>query len=199
MLLQDYTANLDDEGKRQLRVVRQATAKMSRLIDDILDFSRTGRLPMNVASVDMVEQVQGLIDEAQTRLGDRHVRFELGTLPTARADASMIRRVWFNLIDNAIKFTAPKSNAVITIGGRPTEKEIIYSVVDNGIGFDRQYVGMLFGVGHRLVGVEFEGCGVGLAIVKRIAERHNGRVWADGIPNEGATFYFALPVHRRDG
>jgi chemotaxis family two-component system sensor kinase Cph1 len=106
--------------------------------------------------------------------------------------------VWFNLIDNAVKFTEPKANAVITIGGKQTEKEIIYSVVDNGIGFDRQFIGMLFGVGHRLVGVEYEGCGVGLAIVKRIVARHNGRVWADGILNEGATFYFALPVQQVD-
>jgi light-regulated signal transduction histidine kinase (bacteriophytochrome) len=171
---------------------------MSRLIDDILDFSRTGRLPMNVTNVDMAAQVQEVINEAQAHGADRRIRFEIGVLPNAQADASMIRRVWFNLIDNAIKFTAPKPNVVITIGGRRTEKEIIYSVVDNGIGFDRQFVGMLFGVGHRLVGVEYEGCGVGLAIVKRIVARHNGRVWADGIPNEGATFYFALPAERAD-
>jgi signal transduction histidine kinase len=196
ILIQDYTEKLDAEGRRRLSVVRQATAKMSRLIDDILDFSRTGRLPMNVTAVDMTAQVQGLIEEAQTHATDRRLRFEIGDLPTVRADASMIRRVWFNLIDNAIKFTATKPHAVITIGATQAEDEIVYSVVDNGIGFDRQYLGMLFGVGHRLVGVEFEGCGVGLAIVKRIVARHNGRVWADGIPNEGATFYFALPTQR---
>jgi signal transduction histidine kinase len=196
ILIQDYTEKLDAEGRRRLSVVRQATAKMSRLIDDILDFSRTGRLPMNVTAVDMTAQVQGLIEEAQTHATDRQLRFEIGDLPTVRADASMIRRVWFNLIDNAIKFTATKPHAVITIGATQAEDEIVYSVVDNGIGFDRQYLGMLFGVGHRLVGVEFEGCGVGLAIVKRIVARHNGRVWADGRPNEGATFYFALPTQR---
>ena len=196
ILIQDYTEKLDAEGRRRLSVVRQATAKIDRLIDDILDFSRTGRLPMNVTAVDMTAQVQGLIEEAQTHATDRQLRFEIGDLPTVRADASMIRRVWFNLIDNAIKFTATKPHAVITIGATQAEDEIVYSVVDNGIGFDRQYLGMLFGVGHRLVGVEFEGCGVGLAIVKRIVARHNGRVWADGIPNEGATFYFALPTQR---
>jgi signal transduction histidine kinase len=194
ILIQDYTEKLDVEGRRLLSVVRQATGKMSRLIDDILDFSRTGRLPMNVTTVDMVAQVQDLIEEAQAHATDRHLRFEIGDLPTVRGDASMIRRVWFNLIDNAIKFTTKKPNAVITRGATQAEDEIVYSVVDNGIGFDRQYIGMLFGVGHRLVGVDFEGCGVGLAIVKRIVARHNGRVWADGIPNEGATFYFALPA-----
>jgi signal transduction histidine kinase len=196
ILFKDYTAKLDVEGRRLLSVVRQATGKMSRLIDDILDFSRTGRLPMNVTAVDMAAQVQGVIEEAETHVTDRRLRFELGDLPTVRADASMIRRVWFNLIDNAIKFTETKPNAVITIGATQAEGETVYSVVDNGIGFDRQYLGMLFGVGHRLVGVEFEGCGVGLAIVKRIVARHGGRVWADGIPNEGATFYFALPAQR---
>ena len=196
ILIQDYTEKLDVEGKRLLSVVRQATAKMSWLIDDILDFSRTGRLPMNVTTVDMTAQVRGLIEEAETHVTNRQLRFDLGDLPTIRADASMIRRVWFNLIDNAIKFTATKPNAVITIGATQAEDETVYSVVDNGIGFDRQYLGMLFGVGHRLVGVEYEGCGVGLAIVKRIVARHNGRVWADGIPNEGATFYFALPAQR---
>jgi signal transduction histidine kinase len=193
ILIKDYTEKLDAEGRRLLSVVRQATGKMSRLIDDILDFSRTGRLPMNLTTVDMAAQVEGLIEEAQTHVTDRRLRFELGDIPTVRADASMIRRVWFNLIDNAVKFSASKPNAVITIGATQAEGEIVYSVVDNGIGFDRQYLGMLFGVGHRLVGVEYEGCGVGLAIVKRIVARHNGRVWADGIPNEGATFYFALP------
>ncbi len=169
---------------------------MSRLIDDILDFSRTGRLPMNATTLDMTALVQDAIENAKAHLEDRQVRFELGALPPVRADAAMIGRVWFNLIDNAIKFTATKPNAVITIGGSLAEGETVYSVVDNGIGFDRQYVGMLFGVGHRLVGVEFEGCGAGLAIVKRIVARHNGRVWADGIPNEGATFYFALPARQ---
>jgi signal transduction histidine kinase len=199
ILITDYKEKLDVEGRRLLSVVRLATAKMSRLIDDILDFSRTGRLPMNVTAVDMAAQVQGVIEDAKAHVTDRQLRFELGELPTIRADASMIRRVWFNLIDNAIKFTETKPNAVITIGATQAEDEIVYSVVDNGIGFDRQYLGMLFGVGHRLVGVEFEGCGVGLAIVKRIVTRHNGRVWADGIPNEGATFYFALPAQRVGG
>ena len=199
VLLQDYPDKLDSEGKRLLGVVRQATNKMGRLIDDILDFSRTGRLPMNMANVDMTAQVRDLVDVAKENLGDRRVRFEIGTLPNAQADATMIRRVWFNLIDNAVKFTEPKSNATITIGGQLTEnREAIYSVIDNGIGFDRQFLGMLFGVGHRLVGVEFEGCGAGLAIVKRIVARHNGRVWADGIPNEGASFYFSLPVLQLD-
>ena len=133
VLLQDYPDKLDAEGKRLLGVVRQATNKMGRLIDDILDFSRTGRLPMNLANVDMVAQVRGLIDEAKAHLGDRRVRFEIGAVPNAPADAAMIRRVWFNLIDNAVKFTEPKANAVITIGGKQTEKENIYSVVETAL------------------------------------------------------------------
>lgn len=194
ILLEDYQERLDDEGRRLLNVVRDNTRKMGQLIDDILSFSRMGRQEMALSEVDMGALARSVFDELKAAAG-HPFEVKSGALPPALADPAMMRRVWTNLIDNAIKFTRPRAAAVIELGGALDGREIVYYVKDNGVGFDMQYVDKLFGVFQRLHGVgEFEGTGIGLAIVKRIVARHGGRVWAEGRVNEGATFYFALPA-----
>jgi PAS domain S-box-containing protein len=194
ILLEDYSATLDAEGQRVLNVVRDSTVKMARLIDDILAFSRAGRGEMILTRIDMDELVHVVLGELEPVLAGRKLTFDIKPLASAQGDTAMIQRVWTNLIDNAVKFTAPKPDAVIEIGSTAGQEETIYYVKDNGAGFDMQYANKLFGVFQRLHGGEFAGTGIGLAIVKRIVARHGGRVWAEGKVNEGATFYFTLPV-----
>jgi len=197
ILLEDYAPNLDSEGQRLLEVVRESTVTMNRMIDDILAFSRASRTGMKTESVDMEALAGAAIKNIEAVTTGRKVSFEIGALPRAYGDASMFERVWANLIDNAVKFSAPKPDAKIEIGATSGDGETVYFVRDNGVGFDMQYVDKLFGVFQRLHGAEFPGNGVGLAIVKRIVARHGGRVWAEGKPNEGATFYFALPAKEK--
>ena len=195
ILLEDYGQKLDDEGKRLLGVVRDGTVKMSRLIDDILAFSRAGRTGVNRESVDMEALVRSILaEQLAPALAGRKLAIDIGKLPAAHGDRAMLERVWSNLLDNAIKFTAPKPDARIAIGAGAGEGETVYSVRDNGVGFDMKYADKLFGVFHRLHGAEFPGTGIGLAIVKRIVGRHGGRVWAESQPGAGASFYFALPA-----
>jgi PAS domain S-box-containing protein len=194
ILLEDYSGKLDAEGQRVLNVVRDNAVKMARLIDDILAFSRAGRSEIAAAPIDMDGTVRAVVEELEPAAAGRKLTFDIKPLAPARGDAAMVQRVWTNLIDNAIKFTAPRPDAVIEIGSTAGEKETTYYVKDNGAGFDMQYAGKLFGVFQRLHGSEFAGTGIGLAIVKRIVARHGGRVWAEGKVNEGATFYFTLPV-----
>ena len=197
MLLEDYATHLDPEGQRLLNVVRESAAKMGRMIDNILAFSRASRAELEPKSVDMVALVGAAIRNINASTPGRKARFEIGALPHAYGDAAMLERVWANLIDNAIKFSAPKPDAKIEIGATSGAGETVYFVRDNGVGFDMCNVDALFGLFQRLHGTDFSGTGVGLAIVKRIVARHGGRVWAEGKPNEGATFYFALPTEKR--
>jgi PAS domain S-box-containing protein len=192
-LLEDYGDKLDADGARLLNVVHDNTAKMGRLIDDILSFSRVGRAELTEGVVDMAASVQSVLTDLEPTLRNRTVRFRVGALPSAQGDATMMQRVWANLIENAVKYSGKKPEADIEIGAEAQDKETIYYVKDNGAGFDMQYADKLFGVFQRLHTSEFNGTGIGLAIVKRIVTRHSGRVWAEGRPNEGAAFYFALP------
>ncbi len=198
ILLEDYAGALDAEGQRVLNVVRDGAVKMGRMIDDILALSRVGRTEMAIAPMDMESLARVTIDDLDITIAGRKVRFKVGALPQGWGDMPMIQRVWLNLIDNALKYTAPKPEASIEIGATAGEGETVYFVRDNGVGFDMQYVDKLFGVFQRLHGAEFAGTGIGLAIIKRIVSRHGGRVWAEGKPNEGATFYFALPTKEKD-
>lgn len=194
ILVEDYGDKLDDEGKRIIGVVHDGTVKMSRLIDDILAFSHASRQQMTPVAVDMETSARSALDELRPVTAGRNLKIDIKPLPQARGDAAMLQRVWTGLLDNSIKFTAPKPEAVIEIGGKVEAGEAIYWVKDNGIGFDMQYAGKLFGVFQRLHGPdEYPGTGIGLAIVKQIVTRHGGRVWAEGRPGEGASFYFALP------
>jgi len=195
ILLEDYADKLDPEGRRVLNVVRDSTVKMGRLIDDILAFSRAACVNMNPEPVDMAALVrQTLADELAPAIAGRALPIDIGALPAAHGDRAMLRRVWMNLLDNAIKFAAPKPDARIEVGATAGDGETVYYVRDTGVGFEMQYAGKLFGVFQRLHGAEFPGTGIGLAIVKRIVERHGGRVWAEGKPGHGATFYFTLPT-----
>ncbi|UTD28121.1 PAS domain S-box protein [Bradyrhizobium sp. WD16] len=193
ILLQEYSSKLDAEGRRVLNVVRDSTTKIAELIDDILAFSAIGRNELIAAPIDMDGLVHQLLGEFEPAVSGRKLTFDIKPLAPAQGDPTMIRRVWTNLIDNAVKFTAPKPDAVIEIGSTAGEKETVYYVKDNGVGFDMQYVRKLFDPFMRLHGTEFSGTGIGLAIVRRIVARHGGRVRAEGKVNEGATVYFSLP------
>jgi signal transduction histidine kinase len=192
--IEEYASKLDEEGRRLLDVIVANTDKMSRLIDDLLDFSRMSRQQMAFATVDLADIADAVCFELKSAEKGRRIEFKIGTLPTARGDRNLLRQVLFNLLSNAVKFTCPKPEARIKIDGRAGQGENVYSIQDNGVGFDMEYVHKLFGVFQRLHGSnEFEGTGVGLAIVQRIIQRHGGRVWAESGKGGGATFYFTLP------
>jgi PAS domain S-box-containing protein len=194
-VLEDYFDKLDDEGKRFLNIIRSNIQKMGQLIDDLLVFSRLGRQEISPSDIKMAELAKGVFEEIKPPANERNVQFNMKTLPLAEGDRSMMKQVFANLLSNAIKFTRSREMAIIEIGGTNDGAENVYYVKDNGVGFDMQYVGKLFGVFQRLHSTEeFEGTGVGLAIVQRIIHRHGGRVWAKGKVGEGATFYFTLPV-----
>ena len=195
ILLEDYTDKLDDEGKRLLNVVRDNTIRMEQLIDDILKFSRTGRMEMALAEIDMERLAREVFAELQPSVDSSKLQVEIERLPAARGDSAMMRQVFVNLLSNALKFSRNKEPARIKVGGSIEGDEAVYYVKDNGAGFDMRSADKLFGVFQRLHTVtEFEGTGIGLAIVKRIITRHGGRVWAEGKVDEGATIYFALPT-----
>ena len=195
IVLDDLGERLGSEGQRLLGVMQSSTEEMSELLDGILAFLRLGWQPMTIAPVDMQQQVRTAIEHLQSKTAGRTIRFAIGELPGALADASMVQRIWLNLLDNAVKFTASRGEATIEVGAQIGSDQTIYFVKDNGAGFDMQYVAKLFGVFQRLHDTaQFPGTGIGLAIVNRIVARHGGRVWAEGKPDEGATFYFSLPV-----
>lgn len=199
LVVEGYSDRLDEKGRRLLGVVCENVKKMGNLIDDLLAFSRLGQKEINVSDINMDALAKEVFQELKTPLINRKIEFIIKLMPSSRCDSSMIRQVWVNLLSNAIKFSKDKELAVIEVGGRVDGNENIYYVKDNGAGFDMRYVNKLFGVFQRLHDVEeFEGTGVGLALVQRIVCRHGGRAWAEGKINEGATFYFALPVHRKD-
>ena len=195
ILLDDYAGKLGGEGRRLLCIVCDSAAAMSRLIDGILCFSRAGRLEMKLEPVDMVALVSDVLaTELASATTGRVLAIDIGALPEARGDSAMLRHVWLNLLDNAIKFTAPKPHARIEIGATAGSSETVYFVRDSGVGFAMRHADKLFGAFQRLHGREFDGTGIGLAIVKRIVVRHGGRVWAEGEVGKGATFFFALPT-----
>jgi PAS domain S-box-containing protein len=193
ILADDYASHLNTEGKRICSVVRENTGKMSRLIDDLLAFSRLGRAEMSLSPIEMGTMANSIFHELTTPESRARIDFQVGTLPPAIADPTLMRQVWMNLLSNAIKFSSKRQRAVIRVNGQQGQGENVYTVQDNGAGFDMQYVGKVFGVFQRLhSSKEFEGTGVGLALVQRVIHRHGGRVWAEGEIDKGATFYFAL-------
>ena len=195
ILKEDYENKLDSEGNRLLNVVGDNAKKMGNLIDDILAFSRAGRDEVEHTAIDMKKMVEGVWEELKPGLGDREGHLDIRNILPASGDAPAIHQVVFNLLSNAIKFSKHQSPAHVEIDSYVDGSETVFYVKDNGVGFDMQYAPMLFGVFKRLHGMdEFEGTGIGLAIVKRIINKHGGRVWAEGKPNQGATFYFSLPT-----
>jgi len=194
ILIDERGATLDDEGRRILKVIRDNTVRMGNLIDDLLAFSRMGRTALRLKRLDMTHLAKTVAGELTAASNLPNVDVTVGDLPAAHGDLSTLRQVWVNLISNAVKYSGTRNPATIEISGRTEAEEHIYSVKDNGVGFDMRYAGKLFGVFQRLhAASEFEGTGVGLALVQRIVHRHGGRIWAEAKPDEGATFHFALP------
>jgi light-regulated signal transduction histidine kinase (bacteriophytochrome) len=167
---------------------------MGQLIDDLLTFSRVGRRDLTKMDISMNKVVNNLCQECKHEHTGNKIEFHIELLSPALADNMAIKQVWLNLISNAIKYSRSKETAIIEIGCIENDKEIIYFIKDNGAGFDMRYAGKLYGVFQRLHSdEEFEGTGVGLALVHRLISKHGGRVWAEGKVNGGATFYFTLP------
>lgn len=195
MLHDDYGERLDGEGHRVIGVVSSEAKRMGRLIDDLLAFSRLGRQQMQRTRVDMTEMARAVFENVTSDLPGTTPLFELQPLPPALGDPAMLRQVFANLLGNAVKFSRQQAAPVIEVGGSSRDGENSYYVRDNGAGFDEQYRDKLFGVFQRLHSEsEFEGTGVGLALVQRVVHRHGGTVWAESKPGRGATFYFTLPT-----
>jgi PAS domain S-box-containing protein len=195
ILLEDYADSIDVDGVRMLHVIQDNANKMSFLIDDLLAYSRLGHKEMNISEINMFEMAESVYNELINKPGNENIDFRLQKIPDAYGDPSLIRQVLINLIGNAIKYTSKIHDRIIEIKHRNEGNESIFSITDNGAGFDMAQYPKMFGVFQRLhTSKEFEGNGIGLAIVQRIIESHRGRVWAEGEINRGATFYFSLPL-----
>lgn len=195
ILSQDYSEKVDSESKKKLDVILKNSEYMGQLIDGLLNFARTSRTKMQKANFNANEQVRSIVDELQAQEEGRTVAVNIASLEHCQADITTLRQVWINLLSNAFKYTRKNAKPTIEIGSERNDHEVLYYVKDNGVGFDMAYSDKLFGVFQRLHRKQdFEGTGVGLALVKRIIDRHNGRVWAEAKVNEGAVFYFALPL-----
>jgi two-component system sensor kinase len=199
ILIEEYANSLNDEGRRLLEIVRQNTEKMGQLIDGLLALSRLGREKLILTDFDMTELARAAFEEQQAAGGGhRNISLTLEELPAAYGDKRLIAQVFHNLLANSIKFTRNEQAATIEVGCRPSVGEYVYFVRDNGVGFDMNHAQKLFGTFQRLhAATEFEGSGIGLATVRRIIERHGGRVWAEAETDVGATFYFSLPVREQ--
>lgn len=194
ILGEDYSDKLDENGKRVISVVLDNTKRMSQLIDDLLAFSKLSREGIQKNRVNMQNLVGSTVTELEKAFPEKSKMINIDSLPDAFGDESMLLQVWANLIGNALKYSSTRAEPNISISAEQTDSEIIYSIKDNGVGFSMAYYDKLFGVFQRLHSIgEFEGTGVGLAIVQRIVHRHNGRVWAVSRVDEGAAFYFSLP------
>lgn len=193
ILLEDYGDKLDPEAIQLSHNVLGNAAKMRQLIDDLLDFFRVGRKELVREPVHMKEMVESLVADLRLQESDREIHFDIQDLPTIEADNSAIKQVWVNLLSNALKYSRDKAKTLVEIGFKEEEDTIVYFVKDNGAGFDMRYKHKLFGVFQRLHSQEeFEGTGIGLAIIQRVVAKHGGRVWAESELGQGATFYFSL-------
>lgn len=199
MLDDEYAAKLGEKGSEMVRVIRDGARNMDDMIVGLLAFSRAGRQPLRLVVQDMKPIVRAVMTDAMAIYEGQRPQFEIGELPPAATDSTIIRHVWSNLLGNALKYSARRERPIIRINGRVENGEAIYSVEDNGVGFDMQNAAKLFGVFKRLHSArEYAGTGVGLAIAHRIVTRHGGRIWATSAPDAGARFEFALPTHAPD-
>ena len=195
LLKKNNQVNFDERTRRHLTFISEAAARMDQLIDALLDFSRVGRVELHKKPVNLDALVKEVVNDLTSDTKGRHILWDIATpLPLIRADANLLRAVLTNLFSNALKFTQTRDETIIQMGYSLNESETIFFIRDNGVGFDMKYVDKLFGVFQRLHSMEqFEGTGIGLANVRRIIQRHGGRVWAESVLNEGAAFYFSLP------
>ncbi len=186
---------LDDEGRRYLKKISRSAKQMGMLIDDLLAFSRMGRAELHRTTVNLGRLVRDVMHDLQQDTDGRNIAWTIGNLPDIKGDPAMLRQVLINLIANAVKYTRPREQARIEIGcDTGAQNETVIFVRDNGVGFDMQHAGKLFGVFQRLHSAkQFEGTGIGLANAYRIIARHGGHAWGEGKVDEGATFYFSLP------
>lgn len=200
ILLDDYSNKLDEEGKRYLQILRDNSRKLNGYIEALLGISRIGRRTLSHVELDMNDLVAAVCAEFSTKDMEQRIAFDIQTLPPALGDPDLIRELFFELIDNAVKFTRSREKAIIRVTGESGGRENRYFVSDNGIGFDMQYADKLFALFQKLHGQEHsEGSGAGLARVRRIVDRHGGQAWAEGHIDEGATFSFTLPTGVHSG
>jgi signal transduction histidine kinase len=198
MIFKTHGDLFDEDAKRQFQVIKDSVGKMEHLIADLLAFSRLGRKKISRISLDMKKLIQEVWEEVAAINSGRTVTLKIGPMPAAQGDRTLIRQVYSNLLGNAVKFTNTRENAVIELGSITKNGECVYYIRDNGVGFDMKFYNKLFGVFSRLHSEsEYEGTGIGLALVQRIIHHHGGRVWADAKVDEGACFYFTLPPQER--
>jgi PAS domain S-box-containing protein len=195
ILMDDWNEKIDDEGKRFLGKIVKSSREMGVMVDDLLNFARLGRVELQRTLVDLSQMVEEVKHQLEPDIQGRSIQWEVGHLPTVAGDPALLRQVLVNLLSNAVKYTSKEQDAQIKVGSRNGGSEVTVFVRDNGAGFEMQYAEKLFRVFQWLHRAEeFEGTGVGLANVRRIIERHGGRIWAEGEPGKGATFYFSLPA-----
>lgn len=195
MLNEDYGTILDEEGKRITETIRNNATKMATLIDELLAFSRLGRKELQKKEIDMNELTKATLIELNKSI-THNAKINIGKLHKVKADYGLLQQVMFNLISNAIKYSSKKEHPLVEIFSEQKNDEVILSIKDNGAGFDMRYYDKLFGVFQRLHKQnEFEGIGVGLAIIHRIIVKHGGKIWAEGKVNEGAVFNFSLTIN----
>lgn len=196
VLLEDYGDKLSDDGKRNIDIIIKNAKKMGALIDDLLTFSRVGKQNLTKVFLNMNALVESVVNEFMGQPQKNEVEFRINPLQIVEGDNSMLKLVIVNLISNALKYSGKKEKSLVEIGSYKENDTLVYYVKDNGVGFDMKYYDKLFGVFQRLHSAsEFEGTGVGLALVQRIIKKHQGNVWAEAKPDEGATFYFSLPIN----
>ncbi len=194
LLIEDYASKLDEEGKRLGSNIHDNAMKMSKLIDDLLSFSRVESASMTLTKIDMKNMVNDIYQEATSAEERKRIKFSIADLPQLEGDTNLMHQVWMNLISNAVKYSSQRKQAVISVTFQEEKNKIIYCIKDNGTGFNMKYVDKLFGVFERLHSeMEFKGTGIGLSLIQRIIHRHDGKVWAEGKLDKGASFYFSLP------
>jgi signal transduction histidine kinase len=200
ILEQEYSDALPENAKALLSRVRKNAQQGNQIVKALLELSRLSRKPLNTSQIALPEMIEETLSELSQDMESREIDVVVGELPPCLADPSLLRQVFTNLLSNAIKYSRPGERTHIEIGARLEEESVVYYVTDNGVGFDMKYADKLFAPFQRLHSAdEYEGSGVGLALVQRIITRHGGRVWAEATPGMGATFYFSLPVRRENG
>jgi len=195
LLVASANERLSEKERKHLATIKGSATQMGQLIEGLLGFSRISRIEMSKKQVSMDALLHETMGQLQPDLTNRKVIWDVQPLPETPGDRDLLRQVWINLLENAVKYTRPRDPAIIRVSAVVQENEAIFQVRDNGIGFDVKYADKLFGVFQRLHSQEqFEGTGIGLANVRRIVQRHGGRTWAETKEGEGSTFYFSLPV-----
>ena len=194
LLRELQTVERTEEESKYMDIIASGAVEMDKLIEALLSFSRLNRAELRKTAINSLDMVNQVIRFFEPEIQNRNITFMIESIDDCKGDEQLMRQVWMNLISNAIKYTGKKAEAIIEIGSKRQNNEIIFSIKDNGVGFDMQYSGKLFGVFKRLHKPnDFEGIGIGLANVNSIITRHGGHCWADGATGKGAVFYFTLP------